>query len=160
MRILGIDPALTVTGYGVIDCKKNQPCLVEAGIITTKPKENITKRLDKIYRAVTRLIADTSPDTVVLEKLYAHYRHPTTAYILGQARGVICLACARENVALAEYAATRVKKAIVGRGLAAKYQVQRMVADILNLKTLPKYNDVTDALALAIAHSYMMRPKG
>jgi crossover junction endodeoxyribonuclease RuvC len=96
---------------------------------------------------------------MVLEKLYAHYRHPTTAYLLGQARGVICLACARENIALVEYAATRVKKAIVGYGLASKYQVQRMVANILNLNRLPKYTDVTDALALAIAHSYMLRSK-
>ncbi len=159
MRILGIDPALTVTGYGVIDFKKNKPLLFEAGIITTQSKETIPKRLDKIYRGVTKLISDTKPDVMVLEKLYAHYRHPTTAYLLGQARGVICLACARENVALVEYAATRVKKAIVGGGLASKYQVQRMVANILNLNRLPKYTDVTDALALAIAHSYMMRSK-
>lgn len=157
MRILGIDPALTVTGYGVIDFKKDKPLLLEAGIITTQSKEIITKRLDKIYCSVTKLIRDTKPQVMVLEKLYAHYRHPTTAYILGQARGVICLACARQNISLVEYAATRVKKAIVGRGLASKYQVQRMVAGILKLDRLPEYTDVTDALALAIAHSYIMR---
>lgn len=157
MRILGIDPALTVTGYGVIDFKKDKPLLLEAGIITTRAQETMPKRLDKIYRAVTKLISDTRPDIMVLEKLYAHYRHPTTAYILGQARGVICLACARENIALVEYAATRVKKAIVGGGLASKYQVQRMVANILNLNRLPKYTDVTDALALALAHSYIVK---
>lgn len=157
MRILGIDPALTVTGYGVIDFKKSQALLLEAGIITTQPKETIPKRLDKIYRAVTKLISDTKPEVMVLEKLYAHYRHPTTAYLLGQARGVICLACARENVTLVEYAATRVKKAIVGGGLASKYQVQRMVANLLNLKNLPKYTDITDALALAIAHSHISK---
>ncbi len=159
MRILGIDPALTVTGYGVIDFKNNKPSLLEAGIITTQSKEIITKRLDKIYKGVTKLISDTKPDVMVLEKLYAHYRHPTTAYLLGQARGVICLTCARENIPLVEYAATRVKKAIVGCGLASKYQVQRMVANILSLNKLPKYTDVTDALALAIAHSYIMRFK-
>ena len=155
MIILGIDPALTITGYGVIDCRKNNLSLLEAGIVTTDPREAIPKRLDKIYRGITKLIIDTKPDVMVLEKLFAHYRHPTTAYILGQARGVICLACAREGIALAEYAATRIKKAIVGNGLASKAQVQKMVAGILNLKTLPKYNDVTDALALAIAHSYI-----
>ena len=157
MRILGIDPALTVTGYGVIDFKKNKLSLLEAGIVTTDSSEAIPERLDKIYRAVTKLIFDTKPDVMVLEKLYVHYRHPTTAYILGQARGVICLVCARENIPLAEYAATRVKKAIVGNGLASKYQVQRMVANILNLNSLPKDTNVTDALALAIAHSYMKR---
>lgn len=157
MRILGVDPALTVSGYGVIDFQKNKLCLLEAGIVTTNASETTPKRLDKIYRAITKLILDTKPDVMVLEKLYAHYRHPTTAYILGQARGVICLACARENIPLFEYAATRIKKAIVGNGLASKYQVQRMVVDLLNLNSLPKYTDVTDALALAIAHSYIIK---
>jgi crossover junction endodeoxyribonuclease RuvC len=157
MRILGIDPALTVTGYGVIDCKQNRLFLLEAGIVTTSSKQMLTERLHKIYRVIEKLISDTKPDVLVLEKLYAHYRHPTTAYILGEARGVICLACATGGIPLVEYAATRVKKAIVGQGLASKLQVQRMVASLLNLKTLPKYTDVTDALALAIAHSYIRK---
>ena len=159
MVILGIDPALCVTGYGVIEFNRNNLSLLEGGVITTYAKDNITERLYKLYRAVIKLILDTKPDVLALEKLYAHYRHPTTAYILGQARGVIILACATQKIPLAEYAATRVKKAIVGRGLASKYQVQRMVANLLNLKTLPKYTDVTDALALAIAHSYSIRSR-
>ena len=157
MKILGIDPALTVTGYGLIDTGKNKLSLVEAGVILTSPKQDILKRLNKIYGATAKLISEIKPDVIVLEKLYAHYRHPTTAYLLGQARGVICLACAQNNVLLAEYAATRVKKAIVGHGLAPKYQIQRMVANILNLNSLPRYTDVTDALALAIAHSYISK---
>jgi len=159
MRILGIDPALTVTGYGVIDFRKNNLSLIEAGIITTSSKQVIPERLKRIANAVNKLISDTNPEVVVLEKLYAHYRHPTTAFVLGQARGVICLVCAENKIPLAEYAATRVKKAVVGQGLASKYQVQRMVAGILGIKELPKYNDVTDALALAIAHSYILRVK-
>ncbi len=159
MRILGIDPALAVTGYGVIDTQKSRLSLVEAGIIKTSSREGVTRRLNKIYTAIENLILDTKPDIAVLEKLYAHYHHPTTAYILGEARGVICLACARNrNLPLVEYAATRVKKAVLGHGLASKAQVQRMVAAILDLGHLPKYTDVTDALALAIAHSYMARP--
>lgn len=157
MIILGIDPALTVTGYGVIIVKSNVVSLLEAGIIKTSPRQILPERLDRIYKAVTKLLVENKPDVLVLEKLYAHYRHPTTAYLLGQARGVICLTCARENVPLVEYAATQVKKAVVGKGLASKYQVQRMVANILNLSTLPKYTDVSDALALAIAHSYALR---
>jgi crossover junction endodeoxyribonuclease RuvC len=158
MIILGVDPALAITGYGVIEVKKNFLALVEAGIVSTSSKEALPKRLDKIYRAIINLITDTKPDVMVLEKLYAHYRHPTTAYILGQARGVICLACATRNIPLVEYAATRVKKAIVGKGQASKHQVQRMVANTLSLSRLPEYTDVTDALALAIAHSHMVRP--
>lgn len=157
MRILGIDPALSVTGYGVIDFKKNFLALIEAGVIKTSAGQPVTERLNKIYLAVTKLISDTRPDTVVLEKLYAHYRHPTTAYILGQARGVICLVCAREKIPLAEYGATRIKKAIVGKGLCSKYQVQKMIIDILKLKGLPRHMDVTDALALAIGHGYITR---
>lgn len=159
MRILGVDPALSVTGYGVIDCRGGRVQVCEAGIIKTSAAEPIHKRLEKIHRAVTRLIADTAPQVMVLEKLYAHYRHPTTAFLLGQARGVMCLACAQQGIALVEYAATRVKKAITGRGLASKYQIQRMVASTLGLKSLPAYTDVTDALALAIAHSYILAAK-
>ena len=159
MKILGIDPALGITGYGLIQARGNRLSLVEAGIISTSAKEEITRRLDNIYRGILKLISDTSPEVLVLEKIYAHYRHPTTAYILGQARGVICLACATKNIPLVEYAATRVKKAVVGKGLASKAQVQRMVAGLLGLNILPRYMDVTDALALAIAHSYIARPK-
>jgi len=160
MIILGVDPALAVTGYGVIGVRINTLSLLEAGIISTHRKEKLPFRLDKIYCATTKLISDTKPDVMVLEKLYAHYRHPTTAYLLGQARGVIVLACATKNIPLVEYAATRVKKAIVGKGLASKSQVQRMVASLLNLENIPKYTDVTDALALAIAHSYISKAIG
>lgn len=159
MKILGVDPALTITGYGVITAENNKFSLVEAGIITTKPQDPTEIRLEKIFKALTRLIGDTKPDCLVLEKIYAHYRHPITSYILGQARGVICLASALNRLPLIEYAATRVKKAVVGKGLASKSQVQRMVAAVLGIETIPRYNDVTDALALAIAHSYIARYK-
>ena len=159
MIIVGIDPALTITGYGVIEVHSSELSLIEAGIISTSSKETLPERMNKIYQAVIKLISDTKPDCLVLEKIYAHYRHPTTAYVLGHARGVICLACAVKNVPLAEYAATRIKKSIVGAGLASKHQVQQMVASILGLNSIPKYTDVTDALALAIAHSYIAKHK-
>ena len=157
MRILGVDPALTITGYGVIEARKNKLYVIEAGIISTDSSQVIQARLAKIYRSLLTLIKDLKPEAMVLEKLYAHYRHPTTAYLLGQARGVICLACAKGDIPLFEYAATRVKKAVVGSGSASKFQVQRMVAGLLNINRLPRYTDVTDALALAIAHSYIAK---
>jgi crossover junction endodeoxyribonuclease RuvC len=157
MVILGIDPALSVTGYGAIEAGKSKLALVEAGIISTSARDPLPRRLQRLHRGIKKLISDIKPEVLVLEKLYAHYRHPTTAYLLGQARGVICLLCAEENIRLAEYAATRVKKAVVGNGLASKFQVQRMVAGLLGIKNLPKYMDVTDALALAVAHSYIER---
>ncbi len=160
MIILGIDPALSITGYGAIAVEARNLSLIEGGIIATSPKEGLPMRLDKIYRATIKLLSDTKPDVVVVEKLFAHYRHPTTAYLLGQARGVIVLACATKNIPLVEYAATRIKKAIVGKGLASKAQVQRMIAVTLKLEHIPKYSDVTDALALAVGHSYMSRARG
>lgn len=159
MVILGVDPALSVTGYGVINSKQGLLSLLEAGVISTSAKTPVAQRLNKIHRAISKLIADTCPQVLVLEKLYAHYRHPTTAYLLGQARGVICLTAAQKDIPLVEYAATRIKKAVVGNGLASKFQVQRMVMSILKLNQLPKYTDITDALALAIGYSYMSKAK-
>lgn len=148
---------MTITGYGVIDLIQDKVNLVEAGIIKTTSGQPQPQRLYKIHQAVIKLIRDTKPSVLVLEKLYAHYRHPTTAFILGQARGVICLAAAEAKLSFVEYPATRIKKAIVGKGQAGKYQVQHMVGMLLAITKLPKYNDVTDALALAIAHSYISK---
>jgi len=159
MIIVGVDPALATTGYGVIRAEGNKLDLIEAGVIQTSAKEPTQKRLDKIYCGVENLISDTKADCLVLEKIYSHYKHPATACILGQARGVICLAASKKGILFFEYAATRIKKAIVGKGLASKSQVQNMVAHTLGLKTIPEYNDVTDALALAIAHSYINKIK-
>lgn len=157
MRILGVDPALCITGYGIIDFNNKRLSLVKAGAVLTSPRQKLPERLDAVYQAIVDLIVAHRPQVMVLEKLYAHYRHPVTAYILGQARGVICLACARQKVALVEYAATQVKKSIVGRGRASKYQVQRMVLALLGLNTAPKYPDVTDALALAISFTHSLK---
>lgn len=157
MRILGVDPALTVTGYGVIEFRKGRIGLVEAGVIKTTVKQDLAGRLERIYRATEKLISDTHPDVMVLEKIYSHYRHPATAFYLGQARGVIYLAGALAKIPVVEYGATRIKKAIVGQGLASKQQVQKMVAHSIGLEKLPAYTDVTDALALAIAHGYITK---
>lgn len=159
MVIIGIDPALSITGYGVIDSKNNKITLIEAGAIVTRSKQTYPERLNKIYAEILKLIDRFKVEVMVVEKLYAHYRHPTTAYLLGEVMGIAALACAKRNMPLFEYASTRIKKAITGYGMASKYQVQRMVASLMNLEGLPKYLDVTDALACAIAHSYISRVK-
>ena len=159
MIIVGIDPALAVSGYGVIQVNKTALTLIEAGVIKTSAKESTSARLDKIYRGVLKLIADTKADCLVLEKIFSHYKHPATACILGQARGVICLAAFTAGLPFFEYSATRIKKAIVGKGLASKAQVQRMVTHTLGIKTSVPFMDITDALALAIAHSYILKVK-
>jgi crossover junction endodeoxyribonuclease RuvC len=157
MRIIGIDPALHTTGFGIIDWDGKRFRLAGAGTIKTDPVQPHLKRLERIHSCTRKLLEEYSPDVMVLEKIYAHYQHPATAFVLGQARGVICLACAESGLPLVEYAATRVKKALTGKGLASKLQVQKMVASMLGLASLPSKYDVTDALALAIAFCQLGR---
>lgn len=157
MRILGIDPALRITGFGLIDWKNSGFRIVTAGTIKTDQRQPLPQRLLKLHTALQSLIREFKPDVLVLEKIYAHYGHPATAFILGQARGIVCLAGASAAVPVAEYSATRVKKALTGKGLAPKIQVQRTVVSLLKLAEMPKYLDVTDALALAIAFCYLTK---
>jgi crossover junction endodeoxyribonuclease RuvC len=157
MRILGIDPALQITGFGLIDWSGKEFRIVTAGTIKTNNCEELPNRLLTIHSAIRTLIRDFKPDVAILEKIYAHYRHPATSFILGQARGSICVACASARIPVVEYAATRVKKALTGKGLAPKVQIQRTVASMLKLSSLPRRLDVTDALALAVAFCYLTK---
>ena len=131
--------------------KNNNIKVLEAGYIKTTSKQKIEKRLDKIHHSLLELIQTLRPQALVLEKLYAHYRHPVTACLLGHVRGVICLLSAQENIAFFEYGSTRIKKSIVGKGHASKSQIQMMVEHMFKLKG-PIQQDVADALAIAVAH--------
>ena len=155
MRILGVDPGLNATGYGIIEVKGRDFELVEAGIIRTSYKEKIEDRLRKIYEGLSELIEEFKPEVMVLEKIYSHYKHPTTAILMGHARGVVCLLCGMNNIRLLSYLPTRIKKAVTGRGRASKDQIKQMVEALLKLKDTPKPSDVTDALALAIGYVYI-----
>lgn len=157
MRILGIDPGLGTTGYGIIEDRNFK--LVEAGIIKTQPSTPIQTRLKKIFDALTEIIEEHKPGVLVLEKIYSHYKHPTTAILMGHARAVACLACGIHKVRLINYPSTKIKKVITGNGHASKQQVQRMVQDILKLKNPPEPVDVSDALAMAISYCYMERKR-
>ena len=156
MRILGIDPGLDTTGYGIIEDNKGIFKLLEAGIIKTSAGQPIQNRVKKIYRGVNELIKKFRPDALVLERLYSHYKHPVTSILMGHSRGVICLASGERDIPLISYPAKRVKKAVTGNGNASKAQVQRMVQNILCLSQTQIPNDVTDALAIAIAHSHIV----
>ena len=155
MRILGIDPGLGITGYGLIEAEKRNFKLIEAGVIKTSPKEGIEERLFKIYANLADLTDEYKPSVLVLEKLYSHYKHPTTALLMGHARGIACLVCGQKNVRLVSYPSTRIKKAVAGKGHASKKQISGMIINLLNIKNSPKYNDVTDALAVAVSHAYI-----
>lgn len=151
--ILGVDPGLGTTGYGVVRVKGSRVSVVEAGTVRTSEQEYLEKRLSIIHRAILDIIDETHPQMVVVEDLYSKYEHPRTAILMGHVRGVICLAAGLRGVELQKYAATRVKNSIAGTGRASKEQVQRMVQQRLGLLDLPRPNDVADALALALCHA-------
>jgi len=162
VRILGIDPGLRVTGYGVIsipDHSLKMECvsLVEAGVVRTKDKAGIAERLRTVHDSLSELIDETRPDVLVIEKLYAHYKHPATAILMGHVRGVVCLLAGTKSVPLVSIPATHVKKAVTGTGHAGKSQVQGMIQHHLNLKKLPEPADVADALAVAMAYVFSLR---
>ena len=160
MRILGIDPGFKATGYGVIDWdKKNRARLelLEAGTIEPKSKDLLPNKIDKVYRNLDEIILQYSPTVMVLEKLYSHYKHPTTACILGHVRGAICLLCAHRNLKLVEYSVKRVRKSLSGHGNASKQQMQGVVADMLKIDGSKLTLDASDALVLAIGYAFEQR---
>jgi len=158
MRILGVDPGLGITGYGVIESRSAGFKLLEAGIIKSSSREVLERRLWHIYKGICAVIREYKPTDLVLEKLYSHYNHQMTAISMAHARGVIAL-CAGEfsSLRLIHYSAKRVKLALTGNGNASKMQVQRTVQSILNLRKLPTPPDVGDALGLSLAHAFIVR---
>lgn len=155
MKILGIDPGLKITGYGVIEYHQRQIKLLETGIIQPKPKELIQKRIHSIYLALKELIEQHKPEILVLEKIYSHHKHPNTVAILGHVRGVVCLLCAQKNMTLAEHSVKRIRKALTGNGNATKIQTRRIVAHTLGVDEGNLTLDASDALALAMGYGYM-----
>jgi crossover junction endodeoxyribonuclease RuvC len=150
MRILGIDPGLQLTGYGMIDYSPQRPRLIDAGVIRLKPKASISDRLVELETELEGLFDDHQPAICAVEQLYAHYAHPRTAILMGHARGVILLVAARRGVPCEEFAANRIKQSLTGHGHASKVQMQRAIQAQWNLPKLPEPPDVADALAIAL----------
>jgi len=152
MRVLGIDPGLRVTGYGLLEANGTRASVVEAGVVRSDEKAALPDRIRKIHLAVRDIIRELGPDAIAVEELYSHYGHPATAILMGHARGVMLLAAAEAGVPVVTYGATRIKKALTGNGRASKQQMQHMIQSSLRLKTLPEPADVADALAVALCH--------
>ncbi len=158
MRILGIDPGLKATGYGVLELPESgaqKMQLLEAGTIEPKKAKLLPEKIAKIYFNLNEIITQFSPEVMVLEKLYAHYKHPTTACILGHVRGVICLVSAQQKLELIEYPVKRIRKALLGNGNASKEQTRGAVAHILKIDEKNLTLDASDAIALALGHAYI-----
>lgn len=155
MPLLGLDPGLQTTGYGVIESIGGVISFREAGVIRSEAgEEDLAKRILSLYRGVLEVIDEWKPTAVAVEQLYAHYKHPRTAILMGHARGVLMLAAAERGIEVTSYAATKVKKLITGNGRASKEQMQIAVTRELGLTQVPEPHDAADALALALCHAY------
>ncbi|PIR06614.1 MAG: crossover junction endodeoxyribonuclease RuvC [Candidatus Komeilibacteria bacterium CG11_big_fil_rev_8_21_14_0_20_36_20] len=151
--ILGLDPGLADTGFGVISVVGNQLTFMDAGSIQTAKQIAFTKRLESIFLDINKIIKKYQPDLVAVEKLY-FARNVTTALSVGEARGVILLAIQQNNKELLEFTPLQIKQALTTSGQASKKQVGQMVKAILKLAIIPQPDDVADALAIAITASF------
>ena len=149
--ILGIDPGLQRTGFAFLTQGADERCrVIEAGVVRLNPRWPIEARLVELQASLDELIAARRPVVLACEQLYAHYKHPRTAILMGHARGVILALAASRGVKITHVAATQVKKMLTGHGRASKVQIQRAVAAMLNLPALPEPHDVADAIAIAL----------
>ena len=149
-RIAGIDPGLADTGFGVLECAGGQVAVRDAGVIHTPPGQVLEARLNALYRAVHRLIEAQAPALLAVEDLYAEYRFPRQAILMGHARGVIYLAARQLGVPVVALAPSEVKRSITGNGAAGKGQVSLAVQTLLGLDRAPRPSHVADALGLAV----------
>ena len=151
-RILGVDPGLRITGFGVIEKTGNKLSYLASGCINTDAKAPQPQRLGTIHPGLRELVAQYQPDQAVVEIVFVNV-NPQSTLLLGQARGAAITALVSGGVEVAEYTALQVKQAVVGNGKAAKEQVQHMVRRLLSLPGDPS-PDAADALACAIAHAH------
>ena len=157
MRILGIDPGTATTGFGVIDVDKGKLQFVGAGVITTPADQPMVKRLDTIYQEIKQLIKEYQPDCMSVELLY-FASNVTTAFSVGQARGVVMLAAGQADLEIREFTPLQVKQAVTGYGRAKKPQIQEMVKVLLKLPAIPRPDDAADGLAIAITAAQFEPP--
>jgi crossover junction endodeoxyribonuclease RuvC len=152
LRILGIDPGLRVTGFGVIEKRHGKLEYLSSGCIKTGDGGALPERLKAILDGIAEVVATQQPNQAAIEKVFVNV-NPQSTLLLGQARGAAISALVLANLPVAEYTALQIKQAVVGQGKAAKQQVQQMVRRLLNLSGDPS-PDAADALACAICHAH------
>ncbi len=153
MVILGLDPGIAIVGFAFIKKSGQKLIPIEYGSITTSPEASEPTRIKMIYDSIKQLMEHYQPEVMAVEKLFFN-RNVTTAFTVGQARGVMLLAAEEASIPVVDYTPLQVKQAVVGYGQAEKRQVQEMVRLLLGLKERPKPDDVADALAVAICHAH------
>jgi crossover junction endodeoxyribonuclease RuvC len=152
LRLLGIDPGLRITGFGVIDTLGSKLSYVASGCIRTDEKMTLPERIGTIARGITEIVATYSPAQSAIEEIFLN-KNPWSTLLLGQARGAAIGALVSAGLPVAEYGTMQIKQAVVGHGRATKEQVQQMVRRLLHLPGDPS-QDAADALACAIAHAH------
>jgi len=153
MIILGIDPGFAILGYGVVKYSSSKFRVIDYKDINTSSKLEIQNRLLKLGDELEQIIIEYKPDVVAIENLFFN-KNIKTALTVALARGVVMYLAAKHQIPIAEYTPLQVKQSVVGYGRADKIQVQQMVKVILNLSSMPKPDDVADALAVAVCHAH------
>ena len=153
MNILGIDPGLGTTGYGVIMSANNKVELIDYGTIKTSTKDTLAQRLKIIFDNISNLIDIHEPSVFSIEEIF-YSNNVKSSLLLGHARGVAMAAASIKNIMIYEYSAKKVKQSITGNGNAHKDQVKFMVKNLLKLNVPPKSNDASDALAIGLCYTF------
>jgi len=158
MKILGIDCGIAITGWGVVEKSRvaNKTSVIDYGAILTSKDLSIPERLLILDQELTKIIKKFNPDQAAVEELF-YFKNQKTIIQVAEARGVILSCLERNKVIIAEYTPLQVKQGVTSSGRAEKAQVQKMVKLLLNLKEIPKPDDVADALAIALTHSFVVR---
>lgn len=158
MRILGIDPGIGRLGWGIIEEQGSKIKAISYDCLETSPKLSVADRLVLIYEHLQSLLTEHVPDALAVEELFFN-TNATTAFTVGQARGVVLLAAAQHKIPIASYTPLQVKMAVSGYGRAEKNQVGQMVKVLLSLSSVPKPDDTADALAIALTHAFTYKMK-
>ena len=158
MKILGIDPGIGRAGWGIVEVIGGKMEVKEYGCIETTKNQGIGERIKIVYDEAVKIMGESEPDALAIEELFFN-TNVTTAFAVGQARGVILLAAEQQGIAVTSYTPQQIKIGVTGYGRSDKKQVALMVKTILKLKTLPKLDDTTDALAIAITHAFSYKLK-
>ncbi len=158
MLVLGIDPGIATTGYGLVEYSKGRERLVDYGVISTPSSREMSLRLVKINNDLTTIINEYNPEMAAIEQIF-YNKNSKTVITVAQGRGVAMMTAANAGLPVSEYTPLQVKQAVVGYGNAEKKQVQLMIQKILSIPKMPKPDDAADALAVAICHIHSYRLK-
>lgn len=151
MIVIGIDPGISNTGYGVVERRDGTLLALDGGVIATSPQTPLELRLARIAERVEELIGEHAPDAMAIESIYFG-KNAETAFLVGQARGAVVAAAGRRRLAVTSYTPQQIKLAVCGSGAAGKQQVQRMISALLNLPGPLPPDHAADALAVGVCH--------